>query len=133
VFEGIGVGVIMKRDWDLIKMILLIAEDRGHSECNNQFFRATLKKDGYEESKVDGHLRIMLSAGFFESMNPNPEYDLLKWSFCLSWKGHDFLDAIRNESIWSKVKKNLKDKALTVPFDILFELLKVAIRSQVGL
>ena len=122
----------MKRDWDLIKKILEIAEERPHATCNLETFLKEFP-EGTEKPILEGHIRLMLSGGLFESRNPSPTRDLLAWSFCLSWKGHDFLDSIRNETIWSKVKETLKEKALTVPFEILFKLLNAAIAKNLGL
>jgi len=35
------------------------------------------------------------------------------------WKGHDFLDAARDISIWLKAKKTITDKTQTVSFEVL--------------
>ncbi len=122
----------MKRDWDVIKKILEIAEERPYAACNLKTFESKLKEK-LDSTILEGHLRMMMSGGLFESINPNPTRDLLKWSFCLTWKGYDFLDSIRNESIWSKVKTTLNEKALTVPFDVLSAMLKSQITKSLGL
>ncbi|PHS34049.1 MAG: hypothetical protein COA92_03165 [Sulfurovum sp.] len=37
----------------------------------------------------------------------------------LTWEGHDFLDNVRSDSIWSKTKNILKEKGLGMSFDII--------------
>jgi hypothetical protein len=59
---------------------------------------------------IGGHVRLLFNAGFCEgkitsvSGSTIPIYTITG----LTWDGHDFLDDIRNESVWARVKENLK-------------------------
>jgi len=52
--------------------------------------------------------------------------------FRLTWEGHEFLAAARNDSIWSKVKAKLAAGAGDVPVALFKELLVQAIRMELG-
>jgi hypothetical protein len=45
----------------------------------------------------------------------------------ITWKGHDFIDTVRTEKVWSKVKTELKNRAITLPFSLVQDLaIKIA-------
>jgi hypothetical protein len=52
--------------------------------------------------------------------------------FRLTWEGHEFLAAARDESIWKKAKAKVTAAAGDVPIAILKELLMQTLRSQLG-
>lgn len=37
----------------------------------------------------------------------------------LTWEGHEFLDKIREDTIWNKTKDTIVDKGLPFAFDIV--------------
>src|SRR5262249_23848199 len=51
----------------------------------------------------------------------------------LTWKGHEFLDAVRNDTIWHKAKEVVMEKAGGLAFDLVREtakgLIEGALRS----
>jgi hypothetical protein len=51
----------------------------------------------------------------------------------LTWAGHDFIDAARNESAWRKAAELTSRKGLTITFDILKDLLASILRQQIGI
>ena len=40
----------------------------------------------------------------------------------MTWEGHDFLDKIRENTIWNKTKGLIKDKALPMTLDVIKEI-----------
>lgn len=91
----------MKRDMDLIRKILLNIEGQPSGWAPN-----TLTIDDYDENQVDYHVLIMIEAGLlvgFETntmSSPSPA----GVSRRMTWEGHDFLDACRDETRWNKAK-----------------------------
>lgn len=51
----------------------------------------------------------------------------------MTWPGHDFLDAARSESIWTRAKQHLGVNWASVPFEVLKALLVKLISQSVGL
>ncbi|MGO8839441.1 MAG: DUF2513 domain-containing protein [Limisphaerales bacterium] len=48
----------------------------------------------------------------------------------LTWAGHDFLDAARNDTIWNKAKDEFLKPGISWTFSILFEWLKQEARQR---
>jgi hypothetical protein len=112
----------MKRDMDLVRKILRIFEERDKVSLAKK-----LDIDGYAPDCVEYHLHLMVQADLLE--DPTAE---LQRSFTvggrmtavhsgglsLTWAGHDFLDASRNESTWEKAKR-AAGTAGGMSFDVL--------------
>jgi len=53
--------------------------------------------------------------------------------FELTWAGHEFLDKIRSDTAWAKMKAQAQEKSLTLSFNIVNELAQRAVISTLGL
>ena len=51
----------------------------------------------------------------------------------LSWLGHEFLDAAKDDTIWSKAKKTVLKSTAGITFDVLLEWLKAEVKGRIGL
>jgi hypothetical protein len=49
----------------------------------------------------------------------------------LTWQGHEFLDAARDESRWNKAKKIVMEKGGAITFEMLKQLLLELMKSAV--
>jgi hypothetical protein len=119
----------MKRDMDLIRKILLEVEG---SPSDKDF--EDLKIDGYTDEEVEYHAWLLIDAklahGYVTLPDvgyPHPEVK------CLSWSGHEFLDAARDDTRWKKVTRTLLEKGETVTIGVLQGLLVASMKSAVGL
>ncbi len=116
----------MKRDMDLIRGILLKIEDE--DKGGGQWVACHI--DGYDNSTVIHHLFLLFNEGYIEG---NDLSSLAGRDFGprqLTWKGHDFLDAIRDPENWKKTKEG----ALAAggwTFDILRDLAKGLIKKKI--
>lgn len=90
----------MKRDMDLVRVILLkLAESDNYIKANQ------LANDKYSRQMVGYHFQILDEAGLIvASITPagNDPYFFAE-AIRLTWEGNDFLDSIRDESIWKRV------------------------------
>lgn len=73
-----------------------------------------------DQAVIRYHLRLMNEAGLIKQ-EPGPGRLMLP--AVLTWPGHDFLDAARNEAIWEKAKDKVKDAGGAWTFDVLKALL----------
>ncbi len=99
----------MKRDMDLVRAILLAAEESptgfAHDACE--------KIVGYTPAQIGYHVHLMMQAGLVNGVDvthmesSGPEARLSS----LTSAGHDFLDAARNQSVWQQVKTVFMEKA----------------------
>lgn len=113
----------MKRDWDLVRDLLLAIEE----QTGGEVMRQISMPDRYTSEQVVSHLRLVNEAGF---INGNIKFvgdHLLLAIHGLSWEGHDFLDSIRNDGVWEKTQ----EKAASVGGSVALETLK-AIAAKVA-
>ena len=93
----------MKRDMDLIRKLLMHFE-----EYDSFSMEEKTKIDGYDNRIIDYHLLLLAQADMIvceaSKSTTNPERYIKVYPFGLSWKGHEFLDAARDESLWNKAK-----------------------------
>ena len=97
----------MKRDMELIRNILIAVEmENDPSEIK-----------GYDADVNKYHQALMMEAGLADGMvsksidnNTNtPNAVFLRK---LTWEGHEFLDTVRQDSIWKTVKTEFKDASM---------------------
>jgi hypothetical protein len=108
----------MKRDWDLIREILLKIEEKDNGQ-GDSFSRQELGLKDITDQKFYYHSRLMAEAGLIEGeANIGDDiYGVMPTR--LTNVGHDFLDNIRSQSIWSKVKEAIPKDIKTVSFELI--------------
>lgn len=126
----------MKRDLELVKELLIMIEEHD----NNQPFQIT-REEGYKYSheeieEIQYNLKLMIDAGLIEGEDVSTfeSSDTLIQS--LTWAGHDFLDAARNQNVWNKADDQAKKKGSKLkelPFDVAKALLIASSKQLFGL
>ena len=92
----------MKRDMDLVRKMLFKMEQNPHGFNNKK-----LEIEGYSGEEIGYHAALMHEAGLIKGIDfthlqsESPDYR----PHCLTWSGHDFLDACRNEGRWTQAKE----------------------------
>lgn len=88
--------------------------------------------EGYDSSVVGKHLLLLADAGFLVcekvTSKSTPDRVVTVMIFDLSWKGHEYLDAIRDPEIWRQAKSGAA-KAGNAGFDFLIETAKAIAKS----
>ncbi len=99
----------MKRDMDFVRDILLAIEEVDDGVgCNYTDLRFCLNKKGYsDDDKLYGHCEMMAQGDLIEFSTRRVAGGkwVLERPIKLLWGGHDFLDAVRDQGVWEKVKK----------------------------
>ena len=120
----------MKRDMELIRELMLEVESQ-----DSDFKYDTLQSKGYTEAQLDYHLKLLIEEKLIDGeVHPlmgtrSPIIVIEK----LSWKGHEFLDNARNESIWKETMKTVKEKGGSVAVGVLTQILASVAKQQFGL
>lgn len=98
----------MKRDMDLIRRILIEVESIDTPEVST-----ALELDGVDEVTVKYHLTLLVDAGLMEEVEhgftrsrPGTKI-LFSRLIRLTWQGHEFLDAARDQTRWNKAKEQM--------------------------
>jgi hypothetical protein len=119
----------VKRDMDLIRKIVLAVEDAPTG------YAPKLAFDGYDNETVSYHAYLMIQAGLATGVevthqrSPGPEAILTG----LTWEGHEFADAARDETRWKKAMGIVQEKGGAVGFDVLKDLLSHLAKLGLGL
>jgi len=115
---------------DLVRQILIAAaaEDAGYASGNPAI-------EGYTEDQIGYHVHLMEQAGLVEAADASAMDSSGPTAILLSvkWKGHDFLDAAKSNTVWAQAKEKAKSVGGSMTFDVMKELLVATTRSQLGL
>lgn len=124
----------MKRDMPLVRKILLHIEDRNNVRAER------VEIDGYDDELVQRHVELLLDAGFIQGLKSHTISQSLPVMRVtdLTWEGHDFLAAMRNEGVWARIKSSFDAAELAgMPLEVIREigvgLLKEYAKSKIGL
>ncbi len=125
----------MKRDMDLARNILLKIE--GGQKVFETASTETAAMLGFtpegamtreEADQLDGHLKLLEQAGFIEIDARMGGGAVLVDG--LTWNGHEFLNTIRDEEVWSKTKDQAK-KAGTGAIEFVWSIAKDVTKSEI--
>lgn len=121
----------MKRDMDLVRKILLKIE-----EAPTYDDPIDLVIEGYSNSQINYHVKILSQGGMIELFG-KPVSPLgaitLYFPSGLTWTGHEFLDSIRDKSLWEKVKQKVKEGGGSFTIDIIKALAIFELKHQFGI
>ena len=121
----------MKRNMDLVREILLQIE----STEPGKTIELDIPDTGEEE--IGQHVELMIGHGLIEgkaipSGTGTAHRILDYWINSMTWEGHDFLDAARNDTIWEKAKKKCLEATGGLAFDTLKACLVEFGREAIG-
>ena len=122
----------MKRDMDLIRKLLLYLEEKDNDKVIKD-----LELEGYSKDEVQYHFILMDQAGLIRcerAMSSTTSDRIIRiYPFSLTWQGHEFLEASRNDTYWNKAKDLVNSKSGALSFDVLKALLISMAKEAVGL
>lgn len=119
----------MQRNWELIREILSALEGREttHGGLSPE------QISGYSPEVVSYHLYILNEAGLIEANCLKPSNTPIHCiGRILTWAGHEFLDSIRNETMWNKIKATAKSKGVDLSFEVIKQAAVVVIKGLLG-
>ncbi|OBQ24531.1 MAG: hypothetical protein AN488_01385 [Anabaena sp. WA113] len=119
----------MKRDWNLIRQILLEAESSPPG-----VYKESFDCPGFDEARIIEHIEIMIESnlldGEIDKTQAGPSGFLVRK---ITSEGHNFLDNAKNDTIWKKVMAEAKEKGTSTSFVVLNALLTKAAQKYAGL
>lgn len=119
----------MKRDWELVRTICLKLEELGSTTT---LLRAN-QISGYDEEVVSYHMQLLDEAGLIHATcSQSLKGPLTCWAMSLTWRGHEFLDQIRQETVWNRVVALAREKGLSLSFDVIVAFAKQVIGGIIG-
>lgn len=123
----------MRRDDDLIRQLMLDLETAREGVGDAHLV------PGYTRDQVAYHLALILASGLAEG--PPTKYSLggdvsvpsLVYAFRLTPAGHDFIDTLRDATIWKKVKESSVKVGGSLTLELLKQLGTAIMKAQLGL
>jgi len=121
----------MKRDLDYLREILLKceADESGQLSCDD------FADEYHSEDCAAYHCQLLLDEHFIEVI---PIEDLSSmYSRCIvrriTSQGHNYLDSVRNDSIWVKTKEKLKEVGDSLPLSLILKVAEALIAQKLSL
>lgn len=120
----------MKRDMELIRKMLIAIED--HPDV---YAPDPLKIEGYSDEVIGYHAYLLIDAGLARGDDTTEmgRTSPIAIIFKLTWAGHEFCQAAREETRWKKAMGFVAEKGGSITFTVLTELLASLMRKAVGL
>lgn len=106
----------MKRDMDLCRKILFAIEER---YVDVVLYNISI--EGYSMEEVAYHCKILRDAKLISDYGAQYASNQI-YSFgvgSLTWEGHEFLDKVREDTIWNKTKGVISSKLLPMTLDVV--------------
>lgn len=105
----------MKRDMDICREILLQIEEKPAD------YHPPIMLKLPEQSKevVSEHVRLLAEACLIEAVSGSFKGGSDWQPTRLTWDGHDFIDAARDDGLWRKAKEATLKRAGGLAFDVL--------------
>ncbi len=116
----------MQRDMDLARKLLFEIEREPYTVMPLEIDLA-----GYSSEVVEYHIILLVEAGLIEAQEPLANSDLWR-AKRLTWQGHEFVDAIRDETIWQSaqgVLLKIGGFSMQLARPILLEIAKARLRE----
>jgi DNA polymerase III psi subunit len=122
----------MKRDWDIIRDVLLAMEA---SSSATVYLRPD-QLPQHDAQAVSYNMWLMNEAGlvngrFRLSSSGDGKIDAAT-VLMMTNAGHELLNTIRNETAWSKIKDTFKTKGLDMTFDLVLTVGKKVMEAMLG-
>ena len=116
----------MKRDMDLIYKILVFYEEK-----EDFIDPVTPEIEGYSNNEVNYHIKLMDQAGLLEAKDLSSRSNVTWVASSLTHYGHDFFDALKQESVWSTIKSEFKEASLDTIISVSKQLAEGWARKKV--
>ncbi len=119
----------MKRNLELIRKMILAIEEAPTG------YTPQLSFDGYTASQVGYHAYLLIDAGLARGEDvatmgsEGPEAMITN----LTWAGHEFAEAARDDTRWKKAMGLVKDRGGSVTLGVLTQLLTGLMKGAFGL
>lgn len=114
---------------DLIRKILFAVEESDRDPLK----WVPLRFNGYDDKTISYHVWLLIDAGLIEGTDLSSSNGFSYQAKHLTWAGHEFLQSIRDDTVWIKAKEKVLQPMASWTFGILMEWLKQEIKQKVGI
>lgn len=116
----------MKRDMNLIRSILMEIEDIPYDMGFHE-----IEVEGHSPEEISYHVMLLDEAGLIDAEDLS-SFSGPQWApKRLTWEGHEFIEASRDEKRWNAAKNAVATKGGGLVFEVLKQLLVSGVRDAV--
>ena len=117
----------MKRDWECIRSILLRLEEEGDTTG----YLPAERIPGFDAETASYNMKLSIEAGLIEGKCVKvPALHCVAQA--MTWQGHEFLDKVRSDRVWNRVKAMAREQAVPLSFHLVGDLAAKAIGALFG-
>lgn len=114
----------MRRDWDLVRRILINLEEASAPLHPDAI-------DGFDPALVSYHYRILGESGLIEAYCRGGKDDAYACTATrLTWAGHELLDAIRDHRSWQKLRTLAVEQGMPLSLHVIRTLADHAVEKM---
>jgi len=126
----------MKRDMDLVRKILFEVEKLPHFDKKlprGVKIHNEIHIDGYTKEEIAYHIALLKEADLIDAKHIGTQHNKDFWKpIRLTWEGHEFLDAARDNTRWEKAQVAMT-KAGGFALDVMKQLLIQYLKAELKL
>ncbi|MCW3110294.1 MAG: hypothetical protein JWQ09_4800 [Segetibacter sp.] len=90
--------------------------------------------DNYTDEEIQYHIKLLNQAGLIDAENISKSTQETSWRVhSLTWNGHEFVEASRNNSRWQEAKEIMKKNSVGMAFDTIKAVLISLAKEALGL
>lgn len=105
----------MKRDFDLIRKILLYVEKN-----QKDYTKVIDNLEDYDNQTLMFHCELLIDSGLLKGkvlrVNTGEGHCV---SNGLTWEGYDYLAKIKDDTVWKNVKKTIKEQGVEFSIEVI--------------
>jgi Hypothetical protein (DUF2513) len=121
----------MKRNWDLVRDIMLEVESLPPGQSVSV---ETMQLHGHDRLEAAHHAALLIEAGLLEGKTLSTFGGGVHVHITgITWPGYDWIASIRNETIWAETKGLAKQKGVDLTFDLVKTIAIAFVKSHLGL
>jgi hypothetical protein len=118
----------MKFDPDLARQILIDLEEAPFLPAYSD-----IELEGYSVEQISYHIMLLAKEGYVDAKDAST-FGGSKWKVkALTLSGHKFLDQIRNDTFWAKVKSTAKTQGLQLTLSSIKAIVAHYIKQKTGI
>jgi hypothetical protein len=113
---------------ELLRMVMLAAE-----KSKDPYELVDPKFEGHNETEISYHIALLDDAGLLHGQDRSA-IGVFRWSAgALTWAGHEFVEAIRDDSVWKEALAINAKSGDGMVFEILNKALMQVLEKRAGL
>lgn len=119
----------MKRDLELVRELLVKFEALSLMDAVNA---CEIRLEPWSSDEIIYHCFLMEESGLIIGKNASHMQGKNMLVFRLTSFGHDYLDAVRSDTVWNKVKTRAAEQGVSMTLDLAKSLAMTVITQMLG-